>query len=81
MARTDSADVPEFKANQFLVDSTKSLEKARFTPLDAAWGKVITAIQSATERAATGDGTADDIVKRYADDLKRTIGDDKVVTA
>jgi multiple sugar transport system substrate-binding protein len=79
VARTDAADVAEFKANQFLVDSTKSLEKARFTPLDAAWGKVITAIQSATERAATGDGTADDIVKRYADDLRRTIGDDKVV--
>jgi multiple sugar transport system substrate-binding protein len=81
VARTDSADVPEFKANQFLVDSTKSLEKARFTPLDAAWGKVITAIQAATERAATGDGTADDIVKRYSDDLKRTVGDDKVVSA
>jgi multiple sugar transport system substrate-binding protein len=81
VARTDSADVAEFKANQFLVDSTKSLEKARFTPLDAAWGKVITAIQSATERAATGEGTPDDIVKRYADDLRRTIGDDKVVSA
>jgi multiple sugar transport system substrate-binding protein len=78
VARTDSADVPEFKANQFLVDSTKSLEKAKFTPVDAAWGKVITAIQSATDRAATGDGTPDDIVKRYADDLRRTVGDDKV---
>jgi multiple sugar transport system substrate-binding protein len=78
VARTDSADDPGFKADQFLVDSTKSLEKAKFTPVDAAWGKVITAIQSATDRAATGDGTADDIVKRYADDLRRTIGDDKV---
>ena len=81
VARTDSADVPEFKADQFLVDSTKSLEKAKFTPVDAAWGKVITAIQSATERAATGDGTPDDIVKRFADDLRRTIGDDKVASA
>jgi multiple sugar transport system substrate-binding protein len=81
VARTDSAEVAEFKANQFLVDSTKSLEKAKFTPLDAAWGKVITAIQSATERAATGDGTAEDIVKRYNEDLRRTIGDDKVVSA
>ena len=43
--------------------------------------RVASAIQSATERAATGDGTADDIVKRYADDLKRTIGEDKVVSA
>jgi multiple sugar transport system substrate-binding protein len=81
VARTDSADVPEFKADQFLVDSTTSLAKARFTPVDAAWGKVINAIQSATERAATGDGSADDIVKRFNDDLKRTIGEDKVVSA
>jgi multiple sugar transport system substrate-binding protein len=78
VARTDSADVPEFKANQFLVDSTRSLEKAKFTPLDAAWGKVITAIQSATDRAATGEGSTEEIVSRYADDLRRTIGDDKV---
>jgi len=57
VARTDSADVPEFKANQFLVDSTKSLEKAKFTPVDAAWGKVVSAIQSATERAETSSVT------------------------
>ena len=81
VARTDSADVPEFKADQFLVDSTRSLEKAKFTPVAAAWGKVITAIQSATERAATGDGTPEDIAKRFADDLQRTIGDDKVASA
>jgi multiple sugar transport system substrate-binding protein len=80
VARTDSAEVPEFKANQFLVDSTKSLEKAKFTPVDAAWGKVVSAMQSATERAATGDGSVDDIIKRYAEDLRRTIGDDKVVS-
>ena len=78
VARTDSADVPEFKADQFLVDSTRSLEKAKFTPVDAAWGKVITAIQSATDRAATGDGTPEDIAKRFADDLRRTIGEDRV---
>jgi maltose-binding protein MalE len=77
----DSADVAEFKADQFLVDSTKSLAKAKFTPVDASWGKVISAIQSATERAATGDGTADEIVKRFSDDLKRTVGDDQVVSA
>jgi multiple sugar transport system substrate-binding protein len=81
VARTDSADVPEFKADQFLVDSTKSLEKAKFTPVDADWGKVILAIQSATERAATGEGTPEDIVKRYGDDLRRGIGDAKVASA
>lgn len=80
VARTDSADVPEFKANAFLVDSTKSLEKAKFTPVDAAWGKVITAIQAATERAATGEGSADQIATRYRDDLARALGDSNVTT-
>lgn len=81
VARTDSADVPEFKANSFLVDATKSLEKAKFTPVDASWGKVVTAIQAATERAATGEGSVEEIAKRYADDLRRAVGDDKVTTA
>lgn len=81
VARMDSADVAEFKANQFLVDSTKSLEKAKFQPVDAAWGKVITAIQAATDRAATGDGTPEDITRRFSDDLKQAIGDDKVTSA
>ncbi|GAC1313113.1 MAG: extracellular solute-binding protein [Chloroflexota bacterium] len=81
VARTDSAEVPEFKANTFLVDSTKSLEKAKFTPVDAAWGKVITAIQAATERAATGEGSPEQIATRYHEDLARALGDSNVTTA
>ena len=73
--------MPEFQANKFLVDSTESLKKARFTPVDAAWNKVIQAIQSATDRVASGEATPEDAAKRYTDDLKRAVGDANVVTA
>ncbi len=80
VARTDSADVAEFKADKFLVDSTESLKKAKFTPVDAGWGKVITAIQGATGRVASGEGSVEDTAKRFTDDLKRALGDANVVT-
>jgi multiple sugar transport system substrate-binding protein len=80
VARSDSADVAEFKAQQYLVDSTKALEKARFIPTDANYGKVIGAIQKATGRVAAGEMSADEASKRYTDDLKQAIGADKVIT-
>ncbi len=80
VARTDSADVTEFKAEKYLVDSTESLKKARFTPVDAEFGKVIGAIQKATSRAASGEASPADAAKRYTDDLKQALGADKVVT-
>jgi len=67
VARTDSAEVPEFKAQQFLVDSTASLKQARFTPPDPRYSKFITVVQKATDRVATGQGSADDIAKRFTD--------------
>ena len=80
VARTDSADVAEFKAQQYLVDSTEALKKARFIPTDANYGKVIGAIQKATGRVAAGEMSPDDAAKRYTDDLKQAIGADKVIT-
>jgi len=79
VARSDSADVPEFKAQQYLVDSTKSLEKAKFVPPDPNLSKITTAIQKATGRVANGDSTPDDAAKQYSADLKQAIGADKVV--
>ena len=54
--------------------------QAKFTPVDAAWGKVILAIQTATDRIASGDGSVEDTAARYTDDLKRAVGDASVVT-
>jgi multiple sugar transport system substrate-binding protein len=80
VARTDSAELPEFQALKFLVDSTESLKSAKFIPPDPNYGKVITAIQTATGSVAAGDASPEDAATRLAEDLARTIGDDKVVT-
>lgn len=78
VARTDSAEVPEFKAEKYFVDSTKSLEKGRFVPPDPNFGKVIGVIQKATGRVAAGEMSAEEAAKRYAEDLKTAVGADKV---
>ncbi len=80
VARTDSAEVPEFKANKFLVDSTESLKQARFVPPDPNYNKVVTAIQAATSRVATGEASPEEAAKRYGEDLARAIGDENVAT-
>ena len=80
VARTDSADVAEFKAQQYLVDSTEALKKAKFIPTDSNYGKVIGAIQKATGRVAAGEMGFADAAKRYTDDLKQAVGADKVIT-
>jgi multiple sugar transport system substrate-binding protein len=80
VARTDSAELPEFKALKFLVDSTESLKQAKFVPPDPNYGKVQTAIQAATGRVASGEASPEEAASRYADDLVRAIGDDFVVT-
>lgn len=80
VARTDSAAVPEFKAQKFLVDSTESLKQARFTPPDPSYSKFVTVVQKATDRVATGQGSPDDVARRFLDDLKQALGAANVVT-
>ena len=80
VARTDSADVAEFKADPYLVASTDALKKARFTPVDAVYPKVQLAIQKATARIAAGEVSATEAAQRYTDDLKQAVGADKVTT-
>ena len=80
VARADAADVAEFKASKYLVDSTAALAKAKFTAPSPDYQKVIQAIQTATARVAAGDVSADDGAKRYTDDLKQAVGADKVTS-
>jgi multiple sugar transport system substrate-binding protein len=79
VARSDSADVAEFKSNPYLVDSTKALEKAKFVPADPNFGKVVSVIQKATGRVAAGEMSPDDAMKQYAADLKQAVGASLVV--
>lgn len=80
VARVDAVRVPEYRREAFLVHSTNSLEKARFTPPDANYVKVVSAIQQATGRVAAGEVDPIDAAKRYAEDLAELLGPDRVVT-
>lgn len=79
-ARSDATETDAFKSNQFLLDSTASLEHAKFIPPDPNYGKVVTAIQTVTGLVADGELSAEDGAKRYVDELKSALGDDLVVT-
>ena len=80
VARTDSAEVAEFKADPYLVASSQALTKAKFTPVDAAYPKVQAAIQKATARVAAGEVSPTEGAQRFTDDLKQAVGADKVTT-
>ncbi len=80
VARTDAADIPEFKANKYNLDATAALAKAKFVPPDPGYSKVIEAIQKATARVAAGELGPDDAAKRYTDDLTQALGADKVTS-
>ncbi len=80
VARADAAALPEFKAVKFLVDSTDSLAHARFVPPAADRAKFDQAVQEATGSVASGEASPEEAAKKMTDDLKRSAGDDRVVT-
>ncbi len=80
VARQDSAALPSFQENQYLVDATASLEQARFLPVSADLAKVTEAIQTATDAIATGQSSPEEAAERYAQDLQRAVGEENVVT-
>ena len=80
VARMDAAALPEFKAVKFLVDSTESLSHARFVAPAADRAKFDQAVQEATGSVASGDASPEEAAQKMTDDLKRSAGDDRVVT-
>jgi multiple sugar transport system substrate-binding protein len=80
VARVDSVRVPEYRAEKFLVDSTESLRRAHFMAPDAAYPKVVSAIHKATARVATGEAGPEEAASRYAEDLRQSVGPDRVIT-
>lgn len=81
VARVDAVRVPEYRRDTFLVYSSNSLERARFIPPDAEYGKVVAAIQRATGRVAAGEAPPVEAAARYAEELAQTLGADRVITA
>jgi maltose-binding protein MalE len=79
VARVDAVRVPEYRSENFLVDSTESLRRAHFIPPDADYGRVISAMHSVTAAVAGGEITPDDAARRYAAELRQVVGGSNVV--
>ncbi len=80
VARADAVRVSVYQRQRFLVAATDSLAHAYFPPVDGGYPKVVAAIQAATARVASGELTPEAAAARYADDLRQTLGPDRVVT-
>ena len=78
VARMDSASLPEFQAQKYLVDCTNALKYAKFPPLQPELTKVTYRIQLLTSRVASGELTIDDAMKKYISEMKSDLGADKV---
>lgn len=79
-ARADAAADPAFQANPFLAAMIASVSALKIGPPDPAYRSLIGIVQNATGIVATGDATPEQAVKRYADELTKTLGADKVVS-
>lgn len=80
VARTDSAQVPAFAADKFLVDSTTALKSAIFLPPDPNASKQLLVAQQITGQVASGEMSAADASKKYLSQLKQAVGDANVTT-
>ena len=79
VARTDAAEVEEFASNQFLVDSTTSLESAIFLPTSAKLGDVALVVQDVTGLIAAGEATPEEALERYRDGVIQAVGEENTV--
>lgn len=80
VARLDAAEVEEFASNQFLVDSTKSLESAVFLPASPKLGDVALVVQDVTGRVAAGEATPEEALERYRQGIIQAVGEENTVT-
>jgi multiple sugar transport system substrate-binding protein len=79
-ARSDAAADPAFQADPFLAAMIASASSLIIGSPDPAYRSLIGIVQNATGIVATGEATADEAVQRYADELTKALGADKVVS-
>lgn len=79
VARTDAAEVAEFASNQFLVDSTTSLESAIFLPASPNLGDVQLVVQDVTGLVAAGEATPEEALERYREGIIQAVGEENTV--
>lgn len=77
--RTDALDDPAFQATPFLSRMVESFDNLLLAPPDPAYRQLVTVIQNATGIVATGEATPEEAITRYAEEMTRILGEDRVV--
>jgi multiple sugar transport system substrate-binding protein len=78
--RLDAAGADAFKATEFHTAMVGSISNLIIAPPDPAYRQLIGVIQNATGIVATGEATPEAALKKYADELTRILGEDRVVS-
>lgn len=76
--RSDVAKDPGYTKMPFNETATEYLKNAEFRPAQDKYPEVSTQIQTMVESVASGTSPAD-AMKKYTQDVKRIVGDDKVI--
>ena len=77
--RADAAADAAFQASPFLATMIATMESLIIAPPDPAYRQLVGVIQNATGIVATGEATPEEAIRRYAEELIRILGEDKVV--
>ncbi len=78
VARMDSANLPEFKSQKYLVDSTEALKYAKYPPLQPELSKIAYRIKLLTGAVASGRKTIEEAMRDYINDVKADVGANNV---
>lgn len=77
--RTDAANDPKFSSLPFMKEATDFLKNADFRPQSDAYPSVSTQIQTMVESVVTGTDPKQ-AMEKYATDVTRIVGNDKVIS-
>ena len=78
VARMDSANLPEFKSQKYLVDSTEALKYAKYEPMRPDFSRIIYRVQLLTGAVASGRKTIEEAMKDYINEVKGDVGANNV---
>ena len=78
VARMDSAELPQFRANKYLVDCTEALKYAMYEPLQPGYSQIAYRIRLLTGAVASGRKTVEEAMKDYINGVKSDLGANSV---
>ena len=77
--REDAAADEAFRQDPFLATMIASFPSLTLFPADPGYRQLVGVIQNATGIVATGEATPEEAVERYASEMTRILGEDRVV--